>query len=114
MAIFSFVKPLTSPINFSFGFGLVNQLIIIVAKKQINQAHQARHRLLLISEGFSENVRMTGLSQLNLIPINIIKELTIPRIRPQNAPAEVHLAQNIPSSIVANNGAFTQLNMAWM
>ena len=50
----------------------------------------------------------------SLNAMKIENELTIPAMSPQNAPALVVRFQNMPSIIVANSGALTQLKIAWM
>ena len=106
------VRPFTRPTKSSRDLGLVNRLMTMVTPKQINQAHQARHRLLLMSEGLLLNVNNAGFNQWNLIPINMKNELPMPTINPQKAAIEVVLRQNIPNSMVAKSGAFTQLKIA--
>src|SRR5664280_1744973 len=109
------VSPLTRPTSSASDLGFVTRLMPIVRTKQIIQAQIACHRLRVISLGLSEKVMtLARLGEINLSlkPKKIENDEIMPAIRPQNAPVLLVRRQNMPRSMVANNGALTQLKMA--
>src|SRR5512137_1702883 len=106
------VRPLTSPTSSASGFRFVKREMRIVATKQMTQAHHARQKFTAMSLATGERVRTVLSNQLNFAARKRRNDDPIPANRPQNAPAGVIQTTNIPRSIVANRGAFTQEKIA--
>ena len=108
------VSPFTSPTSSLSGLRFVKKLMTIVTTKQMTHAHQALQKFAAMSLVTLESVSNLASNQLNFTARNNVKEEPMPARRPQNAPFGVIHRTNIPRSIVANRGAFTQEKIAYM